>query len=135
MKIFLDSSFLIYLNASTDESRKPLEQLFKKILPEELYTNILVIDETLYISRKKYKIPYDLTFNFIKHIILPYTEIIPIEKIDLEPIRKYLIKYEIKPSDAIHLAAMEKKGINNIVSEDEDFDKIKGINRIWLNKI
>lgn len=135
MKIFLDSSFLIYLNASTDESRKPLEQLFKKILPEELYTNILVIDETLYISRKKYKIPYDLTFNFIKHIILPYTEIIPIEKIDLEPIRKYLIKYEIKPSDAIHLATMEKKGINNIVSEDEDFDKIKGINRIWLNKI
>jgi len=135
LKIFLDSSFLIYLNASTDESRKPLEQLFKKILPEELYTNILVIDETLYISRKKYKIPYDLTFDFIRHVILPYTEIIPIEKIDLEPIRKYLIKYEIKPSDAIHLAAMEKKGINNIVSEDEDFDKIKGINRIWLNKI
>jgi len=135
LKIFLDSSFLIYLNASTDESRKPLEQLFKKILSEELYTNILVIDETLYISRKKYKIPYDLTFNFIKHIILPYTEIIPIEKIDLIPIQKYHIKHQIQPSDAIHLAAMEKKGINNIVSEDEDFDKIKGINRIWLNKI
>ncbi|MEM1569767.1 MAG: type II toxin-antitoxin system VapC family toxin [Thermoproteota archaeon] len=132
MKIFLDSCFLIYLNVMTDEARRPLEELFKKLLGEELFINMLVVDEVLYIS-KKYGVPYDVTFNFLRDIILPCTEVIPIEEEDLKPTEKYLIKYNLKPSDAVHLATMEKTGISNIVTEDEDFDRVKEVKRIWLN--
>jgi predicted nucleic acid-binding protein len=40
----------------------------------------------------------------------------------------------MKPSNAIHLAVMEKEGILNIVSEDNEFDGVKEIKRTWLNK-
>lgn len=72
--------------------------------------------------------------SFIKKIILPYTYSIPIEESDLSAVEEYLTKYELKPSDAIHLATMEKRGIVRIASEDEEFDRIKGISRIWLRR-
>jgi len=39
----------------------------------------------------------------------------------------------LKPSDAIHIASMGKSGAKHIVSEDEEFDKIPWIKRIWLD--
>jgi predicted nucleic acid-binding protein len=57
---------------------------------------------------------------------------LPVEEEDFKPVEKYLLKYGLKPSDAIHLATMEKAGISNIVSEDREFDRVKGIKRIWV---
>lgn len=131
MKTFLDSSFLIYMNTMTNDKRRRIEELFKKLLEEPLFINMLVVDEVLYVSRK-YGLQYDVTLNFLRSIVLPYTEIIPIEEEDVKPVEKYLLKYDLKPSDAIHLATMEKVGANHIVTEDEDFDRVKEVKRIWL---
>lgn len=133
MKVFLDASFLIYLNTMTSVDRKELDDLFRKLLEESLFTNLLVIDETLYISERKFGFPYDLTLDFIKRIVLPYAEIIPIEEENLKIFEKYLLTYTMKPSDAIHLATMEKADVNYIVTEDEDFDKVKEVKRVWLS--
>ena len=40
-----------------------------------------------------------------------------------------LEKYDLGPRDAIHLACALSKGINNIISNDKDFDKIPEIKR------
>ena len=135
MKAFLDSSFLIYLNATTGEGRKPVEELFGKLLGEDLFTNALVIDEVLYISRRKYEVPYQLTMEFVRTILLPYAEIIPIDETDLRPMEEHMLRYDLKPSDSIHLATMEKVGIKSIVSEDEGFDKVRGVERIWIKSV
>ncbi|MEM2364834.1 MAG: type II toxin-antitoxin system VapC family toxin [Candidatus Bathyarchaeia archaeon] len=132
MKAFLDSCFLIYLNSMTDEGRGPLEELFRKMLAEQLFINMLVVDEVLYISRR-YGVPYDITLGFLRGIVLPFSEIVPIGEEDLIPAEKYLVNYDLKPSDAIHLATMEKVGANAIVTEDEDFDRVKEVRRIWLD--
>jgi predicted nucleic acid-binding protein len=76
LKLFLDASFLIYLNTMTHDERSSLDALFNRILVEDLYMSLLVMDETLYISRRKYGVPYEATFSFFKNIILPYTEVI-----------------------------------------------------------
>ncbi|MEM3467041.1 MAG: type II toxin-antitoxin system VapC family toxin [Thermoproteota archaeon] len=131
MKVFLDSCFLIYLNTMTDENRNLLENLFNKLLNEQLFINMLVMDETLYVSRK-YGAPYDITFNFLRNIVLPCTEVVPIDEEDFKPMQKYLANYNLKPSDAIHLATMEKVGARSIVSEDEEFDKVREVKRIWI---
>jgi len=132
LKAFLDSSFLVYLNTMTSDGRKSLDELFRNLLQEQLYINMLIVDEVLYISRKQ-GLPYSVTLNFLRAIILPYAEIAPIEEEDLKPAEKYLLNYSLKPSDAIHLATMEKVGASHIVTEDEDFDKVKEVKRIWLN--
>jgi len=131
LKIFLDSNFLIYVNAMTDDKREGVDKLFRRLLEESLFINMLVIDETLYTS-KRYQVPYNITLNFLREIVLPYVEIIPIEEEDLKPTEKYLLKYGLKPSDAIHLATMEKAGVNHIVTEDEEFNRVEEVKRIWL---
>ncbi|MEM2776636.1 MAG: type II toxin-antitoxin system VapC family toxin [Candidatus Bathyarchaeia archaeon] len=113
---FLDSNFLIYLNAMTSDERKRFDEFFMKLLKEQLFINMLIINEVLYISRK-YGLPYETTLKFLKTIVLPYTEVISIEEGDLKLIEKYLLKYSLKPSDAIHLATIEKIGANYIVSK------------------
>ena len=132
MKVFLDSSFLIYLNTLRGNERKSIEGLFRSLLGETLFTNLLVVDELLYVSKRRYGFPHEVTLDFFQNLVLPYTEILPIEEEDVGPMRKYLLKYNLKPSDAIHLATMEKAGTNNIVTEDEELGKIPGIKRIWL---
>jgi predicted nucleic acid-binding protein len=131
LKAFLDSCFLIYLNAMVDDERRLIEELFRRLLEEQLFTNMLVVDEVLYISRK-YGVSYETTLDFLKNTVLPYAEVLPVEEEDFKPVEKYLLKYGLKPSDAIHLATMEKAGISNIVSEDREFDRVKGIKRIWV---
>lgn len=121
------------MNTMTSDERRHIDKLFRELLEEELLINMLVLDEVIYISRK-YGIPYDATLIFLRNIILPYTEIIPIEEEDIKPFEKYLIKYDLRPSDAIHLATMEKVGSKHIVTEDEEFDRVKEVERIWLNK-
>jgi len=131
LKVFLDSNFLVYMNTMTDDKRKGLDELFRKLLEESLFINVVVIDETLYIS-KRYGVPYNVTLVFLREIVLPYIEVIPIAEEDIKPVEKYLLKYDLKPSDAIHLATMEKTGANHIVTEDEDFDRFEEVRRIWL---
>lgn len=133
MKLFVDASFLIYLNASTDEkTRQAINNLFKSIIKDELYTDMLVVDEVLFISARKYKLSYSLTFKFLDSVVMPFTEIVPIDQDDYEKVKQLVELYNIKPSDAIHLSAMYKVGAKKIVTEDEDFNKVQGIERLWL---
>ncbi|HVB12094.1 MAG TPA: type II toxin-antitoxin system VapC family toxin [Nitrososphaerales archaeon] len=134
MKIFLDANLLIYLNMLTGRQREKLDEFYTSLLKDELYTNLLVVDETLYLSMSKYNVSYQVTFEFLKASILPFTTVIPIEDSDMAAMERYLSKYRIKPSDAVHLAVMEKEGVVNIASEDEEFDKVKEVKRLWLTR-
>jgi predicted nucleic acid-binding protein len=117
----------------TGDERSTIDRFFKSLLREHLFTNMLVLDETLHVSRRRYAVPYAVTMDFLRRAFLPYTEIIPIAEEDLKATERYLTKYDVKPSDAIHLATMDKVGITSIVSEDEELDAVKGIRRFWLD--
>ena len=132
-KLFLDANLVIYLNTVTGEERPTIDRFFKALLRERLFANMLVLDETLYVSKRRYAVPYAMTIEFLRRAFLPYTEIIPIAEEDLQATERYLTEYDVKPSDAIHLATMDKLGITSIVSEDEELDAVKGIRRVWLD--
>lgn len=134
MKIFLDANLLIYLNTIGEKQNPDLEKFYSDLLEEDLYTDVLILDETLYISMSKYHVPYQLSFEFLKMNILPYSTVIPIDESDVSSMEKYLSRYKIKPSDAIHLSAMEREGVANIASEDAELDDVKEVKRIWFSK-
>ena len=131
---FLDANLLIYLNCIKDErDRKPYETLYYDALKSyTLFTNLLVIDELLWISKKKYKVPYDVTMDFIRNAVLPYVSILSIDLSILDAFLLTLSKYKLKPSDAIHVAVMKNNNISIIISEDDDFDSVGGIHRVWI---
>jgi len=45
--------------------------------------------------------------------------------------RLYMMKFSLKPSDALHAATVKRYRLDAIASEYRDFDRA-GIKRIWL---
>ena len=130
MKTFIDANLLIYLNVgSTDEV---LDFWISLLTKHELYTDPLVLDETVWISHKKYNVEEEETISFLDEEILPYTKILALGEKEYQEAKELILTYHLKPSDALHAAAMKTNKITIIASEDSDFDKIPGIKRIWI---
>ena len=133
MKVFIDANLLIYLNVLDDASARMIyENFYIDLLTKfKAYTDPIVLDELLFISRKKANIPYDATIQFIESIVKPYITILPIGEKEYDLAKNIIVKYGIKPSDALHIATMKNNNIENIASEDKEFDKINNIKRLW----
>jgi predicted nucleic acid-binding protein len=134
VKIFVDTPLFIYLNTLADSKYRIIyENFYVDILTRyKPYTDILVLDELLYVSRKKYSIPYDVTIEFIESCILPYISILNLGEDEYNRAVDIIKRYNLKPSDAIHAGAMLSNDIDLIVSEDKEFDRIREIRRIWI---
>ncbi len=134
MKIFIDASLLIYLNTlKTPGKRGPYEEFYLDLLSKyKAYTDVLVLDETIYVSAKKYKVPYEISLDFIDHLVMPFVRILPLGEDEYKEAAEIIKKYGVKPSDALHVAAMMLNGIVRVASEDRELDKVEGINRVWL---
>jgi len=128
--IFLDANFIIYLNLGVKE----VVNFYIKVLQEDrLALDPLVIDEVIYISKKKYNVNFNDTISFLDEVVLPNSLILPIRKEDYDKAKELMLQYNLKPSDAFHVAIMLNNSISKIISEDKDFDRIKEIERLWLN--
>ncbi|MCR6624541.1 MAG: type II toxin-antitoxin system VapC family toxin [archaeon YNP-LCB-003-016] len=133
MKIFVDASPLIYLNVPMpEEQAKLIESFWKSLLSEhEVFTNLLVLDEVIYVSKRKYGVKQEETLNFIERTVLPHIELLSIGAELYSFFRLYMMKFNLKPSDALHAATVKRYKLDAIASEDKDFDRA-GIRRIWL---
>ena len=134
MKVFIDANLLIYLNTlTTEEIRRSYESFYLNLAVEHrMYTDALVLDEVIYISKKRYLVPYVTTLSFIESIVLPYITILPLSEAEYNKAAKIIEKYNVKPSDALHIGAMRTNDINVVASEDEELDRIEKIKRIWI---
>ena len=127
--IFLDANFLVYLNLSHEEV---VDHYLRLLRSEALFTDPLVLDEVIYVSKKKYGVNYCDTICFLDEIVLPYVTVLPATVKDYERAREIMLKHSLKPSDAFHVAVMLNNSIPTVLSEDGEFDKVKGIRRVWL---
>ncbi len=48
--------------------------------------------------------------------------------------KDFILKYNLKPSDALHVSSMKRSGARLIVSEDPDFDRVEWLKRVWMNR-
>ncbi|WP_297062741.1 type II toxin-antitoxin system VapC family toxin [Thermococcus sp.] len=134
MKLFLDTNLLIYLAlGSSDHSyESAIDDFYSKLVEEnELYTDVLVLDEFIHVLRRKYGVPYERSINFVDETILPVVKVLPLTFFDYLMARGIITRYNLKPSDALHIAVIQNNGLQAIVSEDEDFDRLP-LKRLWL---
>jgi len=134
MKVFIDANLLVYLNTVTElASRVMYEDFYLRLLTRyKAYTDALVLDELIYVSHKRYSVPYDVTLEFIESIVRPYVAILPIGEEEYDWAARVIREHGLKPSDAIHVGVMRANGIGLIASEDRDFEKVEGLKRVWL---
>ena len=91
-------------------------------------SSCIVIDEVLWILKRK--VGKDAALRIVKAMLslpirwVPYDNDIVIRSIDI------FERTKLDPRDAIHLATMRDSGLSTIVSEDSDFDRISGIERV-----
>ena len=131
----MDSPLLIYLNTVTDLRDRYMYEnyyLLELLSKHKVYTDVLVLDELIHVSKKKYGVPYELTIDFIESIILPYINIPELGEEEFKYASKIIVEHKLKPSDPLLVSAMLNNGINLIVSEDREYDKIKQIKRTWI---
>ena len=136
MKIFIDAPLLIYLNTLTNSRyRTTYENFYIEILIKyKSYTDVLVLNELIYISKKKYNIPYKVSIKFIETNILPYITILNLGEEEYKYATEMITKHNLKPSDALHIGAMMNNDIKVLASENREFDRIPEVERIWIEQ-
>jgi predicted nucleic acid-binding protein len=133
VRVFLDANLLIYLNTAAEDTRRSYEDFYTELAANNrLYTDVLVLDELLYISKKRYNVPYPVTTEFINDVVLPFTEMLSLGLPEYQASTEIIEEARLKPSDALHLASMRLNNITTIASEDRELDNASKINRIWL---
>lgn len=130
--IFLDSSYLIGLIIDNDQHHLKATELKPFLKHEKKIINNTVLVETLNsINRTNHTLETESIIN----------SILKIDKIDFLTKKEYFKSLElfnyynqgINYSDCTMLYTMQANNVNKIVSFDNDFDKVNGINRIYLD--
>ena len=132
---FLDSSFLIALLIKNDTyhiKAHKLKQLFEN---ERIMINNTVLTEVMNsLKINKNKKNYILEMDFIFDFLINDIEFSYLTKKDYIESKKLFKEYNqaINYSDCTIIKTMQNNKVNQIISFDTDFDKIKSIKRIHL---
>ena len=135
MKLFLDSCYLAYLRyAADDRIADYVTSLLRHAtdMQAELVTNMIAIDEAVWLLVKKYGVPQEEVFELVNRL-LPLLSIVPLDSEDYASMKQTMLTYSLRPSDSLHIASVKKSQATYLVSEDKDFDKIPTIKRLWLD--
>jgi predicted nucleic acid-binding protein len=129
--IFVDSNVPMYLVGSPHPNKIAAEQAVAALIErqEKLVSNTEVFQEILHryaaIGRlDAIQAAFDAVLGLID-------EVFPIELENVERAKTILLgKYRLSARDAIHVAVMEQRGIQRILSFDQGFDRYPHVQRI-----
>jgi len=132
--IYLDTNIFVYPHTGNDAISGACIKLLEKAMSEEIKacTSIITWDEFQYSLKKKFhdrEKAVELSKDFLA---MPNITFLEANKEIIENAQKLTEKYNIAPRDAIHAATAIVNGINEIISDDPDFDKVKELKRIKI---
>ena len=67
-----------------------------------------------------------------KLIQLPHINLVGVATADFKRMLENIQKFSLLPRDALHVAIVQRLGLNGIASDDADFDRVKGMERHWV---
>jgi hypothetical protein len=129
--IFIDSNVPMYLVGSPHSNKIAAEHALAALIArqEKLVTNAEVFQEILHryaaIGRlDAVQAAFDAVLGLID-------EVFPIELENVERAKTILLgNYRFSARDAIHVAVMEQRGIQRILSFDQGFDRYPHVQRV-----
>lgn len=134
---YLDSNVFIYPALYEGEKAKKAQKLLKKIVKgkEKAATSALTMDEVLWIlwqnsTRKKAIKEVEDLLQF------PNLKILDVKSENLIKVLSLMKQNKnLKPRDSIHLATMLNHGIYTIITDKENFNQVKDIDKIGLKEL
>jgi len=134
---YIDSNIFIYpaiYSAEALEKAKKAKEILLKIERRELsaYTSTLTWDEVVWVVSRILSRD-DGNSVGRKLLSFPNLEFIDVDKRVLSTAQTLSDKYKLNPRDSIHVASAIGKKIRRVISDDEDFDIVKEIERTPLS--
>jgi predicted nucleic acid-binding protein len=127
--VYFDSNIFIFAAIDNGKLGNNCREIMKLINEQRIpaAANYMVIDEVLWVLKKN--IGKEDTINIVKTILsMPIKWIDMDEQIVIETIGVFE-ETTLDPRDSVYIASMKKVGLTTMISEDSDFDKLKGIVR------
>ncbi len=129
--IFIDSNIPMYLVGAPHPHKADARRLLERFAAERtsMVTDAEVFQEILHryvaIDRR------DAIKPAFAALLAVIDDVYPIQLSDTERARDLVLgKRKLSARDAIHIAVMERTGINRILSFDTGFDSVSGVTRI-----
>ena len=128
--IYLDANFLVYCQDSTEKGESARKLLKEIVKGRKAITSTLAIDELMWVvyrnaGKKEIRRIVEEIYSVPNIKVEAVWQEIPLRALDF-------IEFGLKPRDSFHAAVMKSLGINEIVSDDPDFDRLKWVKRIKL---
>jgi len=113
LKVFIDACLFIYLNTLSDgEASAPYELFYESLLSKfKASVYALVPDEVIYVSWRKYGVPYAASIDSIESAVLPYVSLLGLGEAEYGLAVEVLRRHGTKLSDALHVGAVEDNGV------------------------
>jgi len=133
---YIDSNIFIYpviYRADNLEKARNAREMLLRIERGDLkgYTSTLTWDEVVWVVGRT--LGREDGVNQGKKLLgFPNLEFIDVDKRVLGSAQMFMDKYKINPRDSIHVASAVVKNLRVMVSDDDDFDRIKEIERTPL---
>jgi hypothetical protein len=74
----------------------------------------------------------DIETALRKLIRLPHLELASVLESDFPRMLENIDAFALLPRDALHVAVMQRLGVNEIATDDADFDRVTGLQRHWV---
>jgi uncharacterized protein len=134
--MFVDANVFVYMLLSLEDkgekSRRIVRAIERGSIPAQ--TSPLVLDEVCWVIARHADRETAIT-SWEKLTRIPNIRILAINERVSMWVPGVMRTYGLKPRDAIHVATMRENAIDNILSDDSDFDKVKEITRVTLDDV
>jgi len=130
--MYLDANFFIFCNFDSTQRGENARRIQQKIaLGNKAATSAITLDEVMWViiktgKREVLRETIEDIYAIPNLAVQEATASTPLDAIGL------IEQFDLKPRDAFHVAIMRSIGISEIVSDDSDFDRVKGLKRIRL---
>jgi len=129
--IFIDSNIPMYLVGADHPHKRDAQRLLDAAVTKglRLVTDAQVFQEILHrycaIQRREAIAPaFDVLFGIVD-------DVLPVDRATVEAARAIVLSsYRLSARDAIHVAAMTRAGLSQIMSFDGGFDAQPGVTRV-----
>jgi predicted nucleic acid-binding protein len=128
--IFVDSNIPMYLVGADHPNKEVARRLLERAVNdgEMLVTDAEVLQEILHryvaIDRRDAIEPASAALLGI------IDDVYPVERADVEKARRIVLESRLSARDAIHVAIMRRRGVDQILTFDRAFNEVDGISRI-----